>query len=114
MLVIGRAIEVTRACAAIARKMSPKSQLFTPRHVGLLATGMLLSALMNNLAVQVITIPAAAAVARERKLPPGAVLEPLAFATILGGMTKPIGKPANLILSSVRKNELASLSCCPT
>jgi di/tricarboxylate transporter len=88
------------------RKMRSKSQLFTPKRVGLLAMRMLLSALMNNLAALVIPIPAAAAIACERKLPPGAVLVSLAFATILGGMTKLIGTPANLILSSVRKDEL--------
>lgn len=106
VLVIGRAMEVTGAGAAIASKMIPKSRFFTPKLAGLLAMGMLLSAFMNNLAALVITMPAAVSIARDHKLQPSTVLMPLAFATILGGMTTLIGTPANLILSSVREDEL--------
>src|SRR3546814_282889 len=66
---------------------------------------MCLSAFINNIAALVITMPTALAVAREHKLPAGAVLMPLSFATILGGMTTLVGTPANLILSSVREDE---------
>lgn len=70
--------------------------------------GMLLSAFMNNIAALVITMPVALAIARDAKLPPGAVLMPLSFATILGGMTTLIGTPANIILSTVREDELGA------
>ena len=74
----------------------------------LLAVAMVLSAFMNNIAALVITMPIATEIARESKLPPAATLMPLAFATILGGMTTLIGTPANLILSSVRESELGA------
>ncbi|SEI83769.1 Di-and tricarboxylate transporter [Sphingobium sp. AP50] len=61
---------------------------------------------MNNIAALVITMPIASEIARDSRLPPAATLMPLAFATILGGMTTLIGTPANLILSSVREQEL--------
>ncbi|HEX8257947.1 MAG TPA: SLC13 family permease [Allosphingosinicella sp.] len=108
VLVVGRAIEFTGAAATITRFMVPRVPFVTVRLAGVLAMGVLLSAFMNNIAALVITMPAALAIAREHKLPPGAVLMPLSFATILGGMTTLIGTPANLIISSVREDELGA------
>jgi di/tricarboxylate transporter len=104
ILVIGRAMEFTGAAATLTRWMVPNVRFVTVRLAGVLIMGMLLSAFMNNIAALVITMPAAFAIAREHKLPPGALLMPLSFATILGGMTTLIGTPANLILSSVRED----------
>lgn len=104
VLVIGRAMEFTGAAAMLTRWMVPNVRFITVRLGGVLVMGMLLSAFMNNIAALVITMPAALAIAREHKLSPGAVLMPLSFATILGGMTTLIGTPANLILSSVRED----------
>lgn len=108
VLVIGRAMEFTGAAAMLTRWMVPNIRFLTIRLAGLLAMGALLSAFMNNIAALVITMPAAFAIAREHKLPPGAILMPLSFATILGGMTTLIGTPANLILSSVREDTLGA------
>ncbi len=106
VLVIGRAMEFTGAGATLTRWFVPKVRFFTVQLAGVLAMGALLSAFMNNIAALVITMPPALAIAREHKMPPGAVLMPLAFMTILGGMTTLIGTPANLILSSVREDAL--------
>jgi di/tricarboxylate transporter len=70
--------------------------------------GALLSAFMNNIAALAITMPVAMTIAREHRMPPGAVLMPLAFATILGGITTLVGTPANLIISSVREDRLGA------
>jgi len=106
ILVVGRAVELSGAASAIARVAIPASTGFGRRLMALLAVAMLLSAFMNNIAALVITMPVAIEIAREAKRPPGATLMPLAFASILGGMTTLIGTPANLILSSVRRTEL--------
>jgi di/tricarboxylate transporter len=108
VLVVGRAMEFTGAGATLTRWMVPNVRFFTIRLAGVLAMGALLSAFMNNIAALVITMPPALAIAREHKLPPGAVLMPLSFVTILGGMTTLIGTPANLILSSVREDALGA------
>jgi len=108
ILVVGRAIELSGIAASIARIVIPKKAGFTVRLSALLAVGALLSAFMNNIAALVITMPIATQIARQSKRPPGATLMPLAFATILGGMTTLIGTPANLILSSVREDELGA------
>lgn len=106
ILVVGRAIELSGVASAIAKVAIPQRAGFRMRLTALLAVAMLLSAFMNNIAALVITMPVATEIARDSRLPPTATLMPLAFASILGGMTTLIGTPANLILSSVRETEL--------
>lgn len=106
VLVVGRAVELTGAARAMTSWFVPPSRFFTIRLAGVLFMGALLSAFMNNIAALAITMPIAVTVAREHKLPPSAVLMPLAFATILGGVTTLVGTPANLIISSVREDRL--------
>ncbi|MGY2735672.1 SLC13 family permease [Sphingomonas sp. UYP23] len=108
ILVVGRAIELSGIAAEIARVAIPPRAGFTVRMTMLLVVGAFLSAFMNNIAALVITMPIAAEIARDAKRPPAVTLMPLAFATILGGMTTLIGTPANLILSSVREKELGA------
>lgn len=108
VLVVGRAVELSGAASGIARWLIPARASFTVRLSLLLIVAALLSAFMNNIAALVITMPIATDIARRSRLPPGATLMPLAFATILGGMTTLIGTPANLILSSVREAELGA------
>jgi di/tricarboxylate transporter len=106
VLVVGRAVELTGVAALFARTLMPARADFSVRLSILLVIGAVLSAFMNNIAALVITMPLAAEIARDARRPPTATLMPLAFATILGGMTTLIGTPANLILSSVREQEL--------
>lgn len=106
VLIVGRAIELSGAANGLARMVIPQRAGFASRLASLLIISAVLSAFMNNIAALVITMPIASAIARDAKRPPAATLMPLAFATILGGMTTLIGTPANLILSSVREKEL--------
>ena len=108
VLVVGRAVELTGVAGAVTRVLVPRDASFALQLAVLMATGAALSAFMNNIAALVITMPLATEIARRAKLPPGAALMPLSFATILGGMTTLIGTPANLILSSVREEELGT------
>ena len=102
VLVVGRAVEYTGAAQAMTGLFVPKVRFASIRLGGVLLMGAILSAFMNNIAALAITMPIALTVAREHKLPNGAVLMPLAFATILGGMTTLIGTPPNLIVSGFR------------
>ena len=108
VLVIGRAVELTGAAQAMTSWLVPNVPIFSIRIAGVMLMGALLSAFMNNIAALAITMPVAMTVAREHKLTPGAVLMPLAFATLLGGITTLIGTPANLIISSVREDRLGT------
>ena len=106
VLVIGRAIELTGVATAGTEKLASLKVPF-PLQLGvLLVVAAILSSLMNNIAALAITMPAVAGICRNARLPAGVGLMPLAFATILGGMTTLIGTPANLILSSVREDQL--------
>ena len=106
VLVVGRAVELSGLAATVARVSIPATAPFQLRLAMLLIVAAVLSAFMNNIAALVITMPIAAEIARASRRPPAATLMPLAFATILGGMTTLIGTPANLILSSVREDRL--------
>tara|TARA_R110000868_G_scaffold259743_5_gene517961 strand:- start:1314 stop:3044 length:1731 start_codon:yes stop_codon:yes gene_type:complete len=108
ILVVGRAVELSGIASALAKALIPARAGFGMRLTLLLGVAMLLSAFMNNIAALVITMPIATEIARDSRLPPTATLMPLAFSTILGGMTTLIGTPANLILSSVRETELGA------
>jgi di/tricarboxylate transporter len=57
---------------------------------------------MNNVGAMALLMPVAMQLARRLDLAPGQVLMPLAFGTILGGMTTLIGTPPNLIVSGFR------------
>ncbi|HWT13675.1 MAG TPA: SLC13 family permease [Allosphingosinicella sp.] len=108
VLVVGRAVEYSGAAQAMTGLFVPKVRFASVRIGGVLLMGAMLSAFMNNIAALAITMPIALNVAREHKLANGAVLMPLAFATILGGMTTLIGTPANLIISSVREDRVGA------
>lgn len=108
VLIIGRAVEMTGVAAAATERLAALRAPFPLQLSILLLAGAALSAFMNNIAALAITMPAVAGICRSARLPAAAGLMPLAFATILGGMTTLIGTPANLILSSVREDLLGA------
>jgi di/tricarboxylate transporter len=57
---------------------------------------------MNNVGALALLMPVALQIARRKEVAPGRVLMPLAFSSILGGMTTLIGTPPNLVVSSFR------------
>ena len=62
-----------------------------------------LSAFMNNVGALALMLPLVLELARRKKLQPSYLLMPLAFASLLGGMTTLIGTPPNIIASSFRE-----------
>ena len=61
----------------------------------------ILSGFMNNIGVAAMMLPAVMGIARQRSIPPSRLLMPLAFATLLGGMTTLIGTPGNILVSGM-------------
>ena len=106
VLVIGRAVELSGAATMLVRGVMPTGAPLPIRLAVVLVLGALLSAFMNNIAALAITMPVMIRVCRDGGVSPAVGLMPLAFATILGGMTTLIGTPANLILSTVREETL--------
>lgn len=58
---------------------------------------------MNNVGAPALPIPVTMQIATRLDLPPGRVLMPLAFGSILGGTTTLIGTPPSLIVSGLRE-----------
>ena len=58
------------------------------------------SAFMNNVGALALLLPVAIATAQEHGRSPALILMPLAFGSILGGMTTMIGTPPNIIIAT--------------
>ncbi|MBV7256712.1 SLC13/DASS family transporter [Pacificimonas sp. WHA3] len=106
VLVIGRAIELSGIASVFTGRLTKSRAPFEVQLMIVMVIGALLSAFMNNIAALVIAMPVASKLAIDAKRSPTAALMPLAFATILGGMTTLIGTPPNLILSSIRRDHV--------
>jgi di/tricarboxylate transporter len=66
-----------------------------------------LSAFMNNVAVAALMLPVVMDIARKTKRSPSLLLMPLAFGSLLGGLTTMIGTPPNILVSeALRANGL--------
>ncbi|GAB2888422.1 SLC13 family permease [Microbulbifer echini] len=102
VLILSRGLQNTGAMGALAQRVIPRSGNITVAMLLLTGLGALLSGFMNNVGALALLMPVAADLAERQGLPPGKVLMPLSFATILGGMTTLIGTPPNLVVSGFR------------
>ncbi|NNM28385.1 MAG: SLC13 family permease, partial [Akkermansiaceae bacterium] len=65
----------------------------------MLTTGVL-SAFMNNIGVAALMLPVVMDIARRTETSPSRLLMPMAYASLLGGLTTLIGTPPNLVAST--------------
>ena len=65
-----------------------------------------LSAFMNNVGALALMLPVALRGAYRDGYPPGKTLMPLAFASLLGGLTTLIGTPPNIIIATFRAEQM--------
>lgn len=70
-----------------------------PVAVGLFVTVLFVSAFINNVAATAMFIPVAESLARSSKLPPGRLLMPVAYASLLGGVCTLTGTSTNVAVS---------------
>lgn len=102
VLVVGRALQnsgLVDIMASYALRVGdrPSAQVFALS--GLVA---ILSAFINNVGALALLLPVAIRMARGGGHPPSLLLMPLAFGSLLGGMTTLIGTPPNIIIASFR------------
>lgn len=102
VLVLSRGLQTSGAVDALARRILPQAAGPTLTIAALTALGAVLSSFMNNVGALALLMPVAVQIAARQNLPPGKVLMPLAFGSILGGTTTLIGTPPNLIVSGFR------------
>jgi di/tricarboxylate transporter len=111
VLVLSSGLQSTGAVEAVASRILPAQAEASPGRawlpvVALAGLAALLSAVMNNVGALALLMPVALRLASRTGLAAGRVLMPLAFGSILGGMTTLIGTPPNLIVSGFRAGEL--------
>ena len=104
VLVLSSGLQNTGVVDVLARKVLPSSAGRFRSLTVLLVLGAFLSAFMNNVGAMALLMPVAVGLARRLSMAPGQVLMPLAFGTILGGMTTLIGTPPNLIVAGFRSS----------
>ncbi|QAA76068.1 MAG: hypothetical protein BIP78_0302 [Candidatus Bipolaricaulis sibiricus] len=102
VLVLSSGLQASGAVDVLTRRIL-KLKVGPTLMIGAL-TGLaaLLSSVMNNVGALALLMPIGLHVAARQGVAPGRVLMPLAFGSILGGMTTLIGTPPNLIVSAFR------------
>ena len=102
VLILSAGLQQTGAIDALAHYFLPKSDSPTLNIAILTTMGAILSSFMNNVGALALLMPIALRAAQQTKIPPGKILMPLSFGSILGGTTTLIGTPSNLIVSGFR------------
>jgi len=102
VLILSWGLQATGAVDVLAQRTLPSSTGPMLTIAALTGLGAVLSAFMNNVGAMALLMPVGIQMAKRLELPPGKVLMPLSFGTILGGMTTLIGTPPNLIVSGFR------------
>ncbi len=69
----------------------------------IMLTSAFLSAFMNNVGVAALLLPVVMDIAKRTGRPPSKLLIPLAFSSLLGGLTTMIGTPPNILITEVLK-----------
>jgi di/tricarboxylate transporter len=102
VLIISQALKNAGVVDVVASYLMPYTNNAL-LHITLL-TGIVtfFSAFMNNVGALALLLPVAIATAKEHDRSPAMVLMPLAFGSILGGMSTMIGTPPNIIIANYR------------
>ncbi|MEQ9170779.1 MAG: SLC13 family permease [Rhodospirillales bacterium] len=102
ILVLSHTLARTGASEILARIIE-RSATGMARHIAVLSgLGALMSSVMNNVAALGLLMPAAIQTSLKTRYHAGAVLMPLSFATILGGLITLLGTPPNIIIAAFR------------
>ncbi|UYN97454.1 MAG: SLC13 family permease [Enhydrobacter sp.] len=108
VLILSSSLQQTGAIDVLTRVALPQKAGAMTTTAAIAGLAALLSAFMNNVGALALLMPVALQVAARHELPPGKLLMPLAFGSILGGMTTLIGTPPNLIVSGFRSQAVGN------
>ena len=103
VLVISQALKNSGVVDLVTARLAPLTSNRFAHIFVLTAVVMVASAFMNNVGALALMLPVALATASEHNRSPALLLMPLAFGSILGGMTTMIGTPPNIIVASYRR-----------
>ncbi len=108
VLVLSRALYDSGVVDVIASWYSRIPEYFTLRITAISSITAFCSAFMNNVGAVSLLLPVAIRVSNRTGRPPSRYLMPLAFASLLGGMTTLIGTPPNVIISQFREDHVGT------
>ena len=100
MFILSEGLTRTGIADVISRQvMQLAGRREIPMVIVIMITAAVLSAFMNNIGVAALMLPVVVDIARRTRIPVSRLLMPLAYATLLGGLTTLIGTPPNLLVS---------------
>lgn len=102
VLILSRGLMNSGAVDAIVGSMSGIGDRPLLHLAALTVLVAILSAFMNNVGALALLMPVAVRIARQTGAPPSMFLMPLAFGSLLGGLTTLIGTPPNIIIATFR------------
>lgn len=102
VLVISRVLQSSGLIELVGRRIKPFTGNYFTHIAALTAACTFCSAFMNNVGAIALFMPLAIESARATNRPVSLFLMPLAFGSLLGGMTTLIGTPPNIIVSDMR------------
>ena len=105
VLVLSRALQNSGVVDVIAACYSRVPDHSTVRVMSLSGITAFFSAFMNNVGAVSLLMPVAIRVSNRSKELPSRFLMPLAFASLLGGLTTLIGTQPNIVISNFRQEE---------
>jgi len=106
VLIIGKALEYSGLIDLIGKWVMKVGKSLLLQIITLSLLVAIASAFMNNVGALAITMPIAIHMARKSGNPPSYILMPIAFASLLGGMTTLIGTPPNIIIATLRGDQV--------
>jgi len=102
VLIISKALSNAGIVDIIAKRLSPLAHRPVLLLGALCLVVTILSAFMNNVGALALIMPVAIQMGRKNNISPSLLLMPLAFCSLLGGLTTLIGTPPNIIIASYR------------
>ncbi|WP_085026499.1 SLC13 family permease [Ensifer aridi] len=102
-LVVSAAIERSGVIEALLHRMAPSVTSVQGQVVILVTTVSLLSVFIKNIGALAMMIPVAFQMARRSKASPSSFLMPMAFGSLLGGLTTLVGTSPNIVVSRMRE-----------
>lgn len=102
VLIVSRGLLNSGVVDSISRLLSRVGEDRTLQVVSLTALVTTFSAFMNNIGALALLLPVAVRMARNSRRSPSFLLMPVAFGSLLGGMTTLIGTPPNIIIATFR------------
>jgi di/tricarboxylate transporter len=102
VLVLSAAVGKSGAVGRAVRRLEPRLRTTGARVAALTAGVTVLSAFMKNIGALAVFLPIAVQVARRGGTPPSALLMPMAFGSLVGGLVTLVGTSPNILVSRAR------------